>query len=261
MKGCVAVYQTLADIPDEWLPFAPVVAPPSASSIVSMTAISTSMSSVTSGPQTNSLSQTTTMNTSTSSAPAPTIISLGDGQIPICGISQACMKQKDDHSPICTPDDLECICKASNSFTNNTEFDEGCVYDECYGDIGKEEFLDSLIYHCHKVNKDLVDIPRRWEPYLPASGASSSAPLNGPSSSTAVPAVAPAPSQLPDSAIAGIAVAAFLAISILFGLAKLYWDTRKKANELKVANAQLQEAPTKRARGNDGAGKHLKGLL
>lgn len=48
------------------------------------------------------------------------------------------MKPKNDHKPMCRPDDLECICRASNSLANNTEFDQRCVLDSCYGDIGHE---------------------------------------------------------------------------------------------------------------------------
>jgi hypothetical protein len=101
------------------------------------------------------------------------------------------------------------------------------------------EFLDSLFYHCKKVNKELVDIPKRWEPYLPVTFPSAT-PAAAPPVDPKDPASASR--KLSGGAIGGIVAAAALILLIVLGLVKLWWDTKKKANTLRKDNAKLQDA-------------------
>jgi hypothetical protein len=48
------------------------------------------------------------------------------------------MRPKPHGASTCNPADLDCICKADNRFEGNIEFDQQCVLDECFGDLGKE---------------------------------------------------------------------------------------------------------------------------
>ncbi|KAI4961287.1 hypothetical protein J4E86_000314 [Alternaria arbusti] len=135
--------------------------------------------------------------------------------------------------------DLDCICKASNSLEHNTEFNQQCVLDACYGDIGREEFLDSLFYHCKKVDKELVDIPKRWEPYLPVTFPSA------PDSTASDPKnAAPAPPgvKLNVQSIVGIVIGALLVLGIVFVLLWLWWKKKREAKKLRVENAQMLDA-------------------
>ncbi|KAF1836503.1 hypothetical protein BDW02DRAFT_646054 [Decorospora gaudefroyi] len=167
------------------------------------------------------------------------------------------MTRKPQDEPTCDAENLECICKASNSLANNTEFDQQCVLDHCFGDIGREEFLDSIIYHCDKVQNPLIDIPKRWEPYLPArytlpnplaTTAATPSPPDKPSSSSS--------SKFGTGAIIGTALASALVLAILLGLAKLYHDTKKKAHRLKVENAELHDVTNP-----DGASRRITALM
>lgn len=182
--------------------------------------------------------------TSTQPDTGETTSSLADIQIPICGITPQCMTEKPKGEPSCTPSDLDCICKTSHSLEKNTEFNQQCVLDTCYGDIGREEFLDNLIYHCKKVGYTLTDIPKRWEPYLPSSFPTTTSPGAPVLTSPSPPSPSPAASKnsFGPSAIAGTVVAATAVLTILLCLAKLYWNTRKKASRLRVENAQLHDA-------------------
>lgn len=53
-------------------------------------------------------------------------------------IPDKCMTKKSQGEPSCSTGDLDCTCKVSNSLEKNTEFDQQCVLDACYGDIGRE---------------------------------------------------------------------------------------------------------------------------
>ncbi|CAN9226853.1 unnamed protein product [Alternaria alternata] len=242
---------SLIDISPGWTPYDQPL-PPQSTATVSFQSLTstqpgtlTQATSATSSPASLDVSTTqstkTTTNTISSAMPTPT--GPADGQIPICGISDKCMTKKPQGEPSCNTGDLDCICKVSNSLEKNTEFDQQCVLDACYGDIGREEFLDSLFYHCKKVNKELIDIPKRWEPYLPATFPSAT-PASVPpvDSNGSVSESARQPFKLTGGAIGGIVTAAVVVLIIVAGLIKLWWDSRKKANTLKKDNAKLQDA-------------------
>ncbi|KAI4705528.1 hypothetical protein J4E81_000411 [Alternaria sp. BMP 2799] len=170
----------------------------------------------------------------------PTPTGPADGQIPICGIPQKCMTTKPQGEALCLMGDLDCICKASNSLEHNTEFNQQCVLDACYGDIGREEFLDSLYYHCKKVDKELIDIPKRWEPYLPVTFPTTtpdSSPDDSKNSTSA-----PAGVKLNPQSIVGIVIGVLLVLCMVFGLLWLWWKKKREAKKLRVENAQMLDA-------------------
>ncbi|KAG9193540.1 hypothetical protein G6011_03575 [Alternaria panax] len=252
--ACQQLGTSLVDVSPDWAPYDQLPPPQSTVTVSFQPLTSTQTSALTQA--TSALSSSllsgiitqhstkTTANASSSAMPTPT--GPADGQIPICGISEKCMTKKPQGEPSCSTGDLDCICKASNSLEKNTEFDQQCVLDACYGDIGKEEFLESLVYHCKKVNKQLTGIPQRWEPYLPATfptATPDAAPPVNSKGPVPVPAApAHAPFRLSGGAIAGIVTAAILVLVLVLGLLKLWWDSRKKANTLKKDNAKLQDA-------------------
>ncbi|EUC41656.1 hypothetical protein COCMIDRAFT_105556 [Bipolaris oryzae ATCC 44560] len=76
----------------------------------------------------------------------------------------------------------------------------------------------------------------------PTPSTNQETPSPTPSSSPAA-AILPIPQNTPNTAvIAGSAVSAIVIVVLLIGLTKLYYDTRKKAKQLRVANAQLEDA-------------------
>ncbi|KAL1799358.1 hypothetical protein ACET3X_003395 [Alternaria dauci] len=254
--ACLQRGTSLKDVPPDWAPYDQ---PPPTQSTVTVSSqplestqpltttqpsTSTQVTSATSSSVSSDIPATqstkTIPNDSSSSMPTPT--GPADRQIPICGISDKCMTNKPQGEPSCNTSDLDCICKVSNSLEKNTEFDQQCVLDDCYGDIGREEFLDSLFYHCKKVNKELVDIPKRWEPYLPANFPSATPAADPSVDSNGGVENAHGHFKLSGGAIGGIVAAAIVVLLVVLGLMKLWWDSRKKANTLKKDNAMLQDA-------------------
>ncbi|KAI1675925.1 hypothetical protein L13192_02672 [Pyrenophora tritici-repentis] len=283
-KGCVDLGMRLRDITGEWGMFDTL----SSSSTIGLgrTQVSTGPSTETApGMQTKTKTSTlmeatemrgsTTRNSITTTATPTTRLvtrtttvaavstiskTPADIQIPICGIPLKCTKP---HAA-CNPSDLSCICHASNSLAQNTQFDQLCVLDACYGDLGREEFLESLMYNCGKVGLALTDVPKRWEVYLPSTypstssvspTSSSSATSSSPSLSTSSPTASlspslpfttplqtPRPYSLSTPAIAGTATAATFTLILLALLALLYYRSKKKAKKLRVENAVLVDA-------------------
>ncbi|RAR03521.1 hypothetical protein DDE83_008189 [Stemphylium lycopersici] len=244
-EGCSQTGDDLRDIPNEWAPF--VDSPPPSPSL--------SLASTAKQAPFNSASTSAHPKQPTQSTGGPTTTSLvvSTETMDKPTITPICMTKKPQGEPSCRPQDLDCICKASASLENNTEFDQQCVLEHCFGDIGREEFLDNLVYHCEKVDKQLTDIPKRWEPYLPPRFPTES---DAPTSPSAEPATSTPTNTLSTGAIAGTVVAAVIVLIILIGLVKLYWDTKKKAKKLRVANAQLQDATNP-----DGASRRITALL
>ena len=169
------------------------------------------------------------------------------------------MTTKSQGEALCVMGDLDCICKVSNSLEHNTEFNQQCVLDACYGDIGREgkscyvkykptsfttnlatEFLDSLFYHCKKVDKELIDIPKRWEPYLPVTFPSAT-PDSSPNDSKN-PTSAPAGVKLNPQSIVGIVIGVLLVLGMVFALLWLWWKKKREAKKLRVENAQMLDA-------------------
>ncbi|CAO2652279.1 Nn.00g005620.m01.CDS01 [Neocucurbitaria sp. VM-36] len=220
-----------------------------------MTEVTTEMTLPQQSATATKLSQTTAMSHSVAASDTAmsSTMSLADNQIPICGISHKCLTKPKDHSPSCVTDDLECICKASNSLAHNTQFNQQCVFNECYGDIG---LRGPLIHHCTKVDRELIDIPDRWKVYLPDSQSlTTTSPLtpttlattatNTTSTTPTINLPASLPSNntpqihLPSGAIAGIAIGASLIIAVLAAMGTVYWKARKKARKLTRENAIL----------------------
>ncbi|KAL6711714.1 hypothetical protein ACN47E_004648 [Coniothyrium glycines] len=248
IKGCQAIDEDLSDIPTEWLPFAP--SPQHSTSLqVSSTSLVLTRSTKASSTTTSSASTTNMTTQDTPAQPLITMMttSLADLQIPICGIATKCMKSNDDHKPMCSPDDLDCICDTSNSFANNTQFDQQCVFDSCIGDIGLREFLENFIYHCSKYKKQLVDVPPRWAVYLPDTA--SSYPTSPASDSTASPQSPLQSSEritdLSDGEIAGIAVGSLVALVSFIWVIILWRRQQKKNRRLTTENAKLTDAASK----------------
>ncbi|EMD92843.1 hypothetical protein COCC4DRAFT_61382 [Bipolaris maydis ATCC 48331] len=79
---------------------------------------------------------------------------------------------------------------------------------------------------------------------VPAPTYSSSKEIQSPTpSSSSAAAILPTPQNTPNTAvIAGSIVATVVIVTLLIGVGKLYYDTRKKAKQLRVANAQLEDA-------------------
>jgi hypothetical protein len=51
-------------------------------------------------------------------------------------ITEGCLVDK-DKTDQCGLEDLQCVCKTSNSIANNKYFDQNCLYATCYNDIGR----------------------------------------------------------------------------------------------------------------------------
>lgn len=102
------------------------------------------------------------------------------------------------------------------------------------------EFLDSLFYHCKKVDKELIDIPKRWEPYLPVTFPS--ATPDSTTSDPKNPAPAPTGVKLNAQSIVGIVIGVLLVLGIVFGLLWLWWKKKREAKRLRVENAQMLDA-------------------
>jgi len=151
--------------------------------------------------------------------------------------------RKSDNTSKCDPQNFRCICQASHSLANNTQFDQQCVMDGCTGDLGKEEFLDYLIYQCRQVNHNLTDIPKQWEPYLPVSFPKPSATSSTASSTASSAAFLPlshAPSrQLSDGAKAGIGIGVLAVLAILAALGVTFYRAKMKVKEVQKRNAEL----------------------
>ncbi|KAF1840334.1 uncharacterized protein K460DRAFT_421306 [Cucurbitaria berberidis CBS 394.84] len=251
MEGCTNITTELTDIPADWLPFAPSPQLTSTGRTLRTTEIKMSMTlSQPTSTDLTTLSQDTTMRQTTVPPDTAMLTSTNaaDIQLPICGVSRKCLKKQKDHSPSCGPDDLPCICKSSNSLAKNTQFDQQCVFDECHGDIGLREFLQSLVYNCKKVDRELIDIPDRWKIYIPESATTSSTlstatvtapPTTSPSGLPASTFAHTQPFHIADGAIAGIAVGVLLTVGILVAMAMVYWKARKKTKELTRKNAIL----------------------
>jgi hypothetical protein len=95
-------------------------------------------------------------------------------------IPQKCMTEKPQGDAKCSSDDFDCICKASNSFEHNTEFDQQCVYNACVGDIGKEGSSHGSILQSRRGN-------------IPGEEANLYQSSSNPSSTTAPPSPPPSP--------------------------------------------------------------------
>jgi hypothetical protein len=113
------------------------------------TSTSTTSTTVTASPamtmsQATSVSQAAAQSSSTNWAGI---------QKPICAVSQSpflslsgladsvqitegCLVDKDKIDQ-CGLEDLQCVCKTSNSIANNKFFDQNCLYATCYNDIGR----------------------------------------------------------------------------------------------------------------------------
>ncbi|KAH6882032.1 hypothetical protein BKA58DRAFT_372599 [Alternaria rosae] len=252
--GCRDAGRQLIGLPPAWAPYSPYNTP-STSATAQSTRTTSSQPSTSTQPSTlteatsatisaasskTSKTRLTTTITNSTVTVMPTPTGPADGQIPICGILQKCMTTKPQGEALCVMGDLDCICKASNSLEHNTEFNQQCVLDACYGDIGREEFLDSLFYHCKKVDKELIDIPKRWEPYLPVTfpSATPDSTTSGPKN----PAPAPADVKLNVQSIVGIVIGVLLVLGIVFGLLWLWWKKKREAKKLRVENAQMLDA-------------------
>jgi hypothetical protein len=125
--------------------------------------------STTSPPSTSKPStSTSTTSTTVTASPAvtmsqPTSVSQAAAQLssanwagiqkPICAVSQllslhlsrsansiqitkGCLVDK-NKTDQCGLEDLQCVCKTSNSIANNKYFDQNCLYATCYNDIGR----------------------------------------------------------------------------------------------------------------------------
>lgn len=68
-------------------------------------------------------------------------------------ISKQCLKRQEDDSSPCPADDFDCICKASNSLANNSQFNQQCVFDECKLDTGREGALKFTSLHQRDYSK------------------------------------------------------------------------------------------------------------
>ncbi|KAH7371566.1 hypothetical protein BKA66DRAFT_611354 [Pyrenochaeta sp. MPI-SDFR-AT-0127] len=167
-------------------------------------------------------------------------INLVDYQVPICGISKKCLRAQSNHTPSCDPDDFQCVCKASNSLARNTQFDQQCAFNECYGDIGLREFLHYLAYSCEQVDRTLTDIPERWKFYLPESPTPSPTTILALPSDTSPSSPPPTnPIRLSPGAMAGISIAALSALILVLALGTVYLKAKKKAQDLTRRNAIL----------------------
>ena len=118
--------------------------------------------------------------------------------------------------------------------------------------------MTNLIYHCHKVNKDLIDIPPRWAVYLPdspTSSVSASVPASIPTSVSALatatgsahPQLQPNTQndKLSDGAVAGIVVSGLFALAVFIGIALAWRRSKKKNRRLTSENAKLADAASK----------------
>jgi cytoskeletal protein RodZ len=99
--------------------------------------------------------------------------------------------------------------------------------------------LDSLYYHCKKVDKELVDISIHWEPYLPATYPK---PTAGPTPTNPQnPAAAPARPKLNAGSIVGIVIGVLVVLAVVLGLLRLWWNKKREAKKLRKENARLQD--------------------
>jgi hypothetical protein len=121
------------------------------------TSTSTTSTTVTASPVVT-MSQTTAVS---QAAAQPSSANWVGIQKPICAVSQplslllsrlsdsvqiteGCLVDK-DKTDQCGLEDLQCVCKTSNSIANNKYFDQNCLYATCYNDIGRRgtSFLTS----------------------------------------------------------------------------------------------------------------------
>ncbi|KAI8938578.1 hypothetical protein NX059_004457 [Plenodomus lindquistii] len=200
------------------------------------------MSTFTMVAKTTSPGPSTSLSTATATKSVGPSSSFGAGyQFPICNIRPKCMKNG-TNKPMCDHLDFKCICIASNSLVNNTQFDQQCVLDDCTGDIGKEEFIAYLIYQCRLADKTLIDIPKQWEPYLPPSYQTKDASPSPSATTTVITALpvnyAPAHS-ITDGAKAGIGMGALFAVIILAALGITFYRAKKKVKQVQKRNAEL----------------------
>jgi hypothetical protein len=113
------------------------------------TSTSTTSTTVTASPAVT-MSQPTSVS---QAAAQPSSTNWAGIQKPICAVSQplslhlsrsansiqiteGCLVDK-DKTDQCGLEDLQCVCKTSNSIANNKYFDQNCLYATCYNDIGR----------------------------------------------------------------------------------------------------------------------------
>ncbi|XP_014561361.1 hypothetical protein COCVIDRAFT_87112 [Bipolaris victoriae FI3] len=168
---------------------------------------------------------------------------------------------------------FRCVCAKTRFLGHNDYFSAHCVLQECKGDGDKRAFIKQYKDGCKQIGETLADIPKEWTPFMkPRASSSSQHPpsttggntlASGTPSTTTAPSATPDPTKTPSptpssspvaailstpqstpntAVIAGSAVSAVVIFVLLIGLAKLYYDTRKKAKQLRVANAQLEDA-------------------
>ncbi|KAF2029981.1 hypothetical protein EK21DRAFT_89393 [Setomelanomma holmii] len=258
IDGCVANNHRNIAIPAEWEPFAPTYLPRTTQTL-SSTAISTlppsllvssEGSTITSvlGSRnlvTNKTSPSTAMAISTSAKASST--NWADIQKPICGITEACLKNQTTNDP-CKLTNLQCVCKYSNSVHNSKYFLQGCLFDECFNDLGRTDWMDSFAYACDTVNLPLIDVDGSWAKYVPkwylaknSTAPSSSLPSGPPATSS--PGVRPPakPEVLSEGTIAGISVGGFILLSLFAAAIMYFLRMRKKVNRKTKEAAQLAD--------------------
>ncbi|KAH9874061.1 hypothetical protein IAQ61_004689 [Plenodomus lingam] len=268
-EACERSGTSLVDVPEEWRPFggdlpllgesasrvlssgfaASTLASPSTNlvaSIIATPSTPTRSTTMASSPTTQSLVRLSRTATLTASVRPGATYDAGF-QFPVCNIGPKCMKKGPDKAK-CRHQDFQCICLASNSLADNTQFDQQCVLDDCMGDIAKEEFLDYLTYQCSLGNRSLLDIPKQWQPYLPTSLLPSPISTPFPSSpisispSSPLPPPTPIPIPIPHlspGAKAGIALSILATLAGFTALGFTFLRARRKVRVVLKRNAEL----------------------
>ncbi|KAF1919276.1 hypothetical protein BDU57DRAFT_135969 [Ampelomyces quisqualis] len=260
ITACGRHDEVVSSIPQEWIPFLlppsnslqSVAAnhepgPPTAGRPSSSDQSSTSTNITT--PTINSTSSTMTQAVSvTNNVANPTsTTSWADVHKPICGITEKCLVNQERNDP-CKLENLQCVCKYSNSIARSTYFLPDCLWADCYTEIGRREWLDAFAYACYKVNKNVVDIPETWDSLLPSWYLLTPSSVSTPSVTAEVTTAAPsaaitAPNtRLSEGAIAGVSIGSFLALAFLALCGWTFYRNNQKLKRVSREKAQMADA-------------------
>ncbi|KAH7064455.1 hypothetical protein BKA63DRAFT_558364 [Paraphoma chrysanthemicola] len=246
-------------VPPEWAPYSPSSLPtatqaPSSTfdsnspqSTPAQATTSTTVSIIASrGTPTTTTTPFTPMASNTAQA-APT--DWAKVQKPICGITERCLINGTENDP-CKLFNLQCVCTRSNSISSSTYFYQGGLFDECYGDQGRMEWMDAFAYACDTIGRPMIDVNDQWQRYVPqwyldknATVSTSSIPLSTATSTSSAAPAAPANKSPPlsEGAIGGIVVAGACLIAILLAGFFLLRRMRKKVDRKTKEAAELAD--------------------
>ncbi|KAH7392315.1 hypothetical protein DE146DRAFT_634467 [Phaeosphaeria sp. MPI-PUGE-AT-0046c] len=173
----------------------------------------------------------------------PSSTNWADSQRPICAITNKCLFDRNKNDP-CKLENLRCVCKYSSSIGKSSYFRSSCLFDTCYSELGRQEWMNAFAYACNMVNKTLFDITPQWERYIPQwyldSLPSTTTAAAYPTSATIV--TNNPHTDISEGGIAGISVAAITAAVLLAICGLIFWRKDQKLKRKSREVAQMADA-------------------